>query len=84
MSTLDHLTKGRIAWNIVTSYLESGTRNIDIGDRFIHSERYNVAEEYIEVCYKLWEGSWEDDAVIKDKEKEFLQIRQRFINSPSR
>ncbi|MED1440966.1 MULTISPECIES: LLM class flavin-dependent oxidoreductase [Aeribacillus] len=69
MSTLDHLTKGRIAWNIVTSYLESGTRNIDIGDRFIHSERYNVAEEYIEVCYKLWEGSWEDDAVIKDKEK---------------
>lgn len=68
MSTLDHLTKGRIAWNIVTSYLESGTKNIEIGDRFQHSERYNIAEEYMEVCYKLWEGSWEDDAVVKDKE----------------
>lgn len=69
MSTLDHLTNGRIAWNIVTSYLESGTKNIEIGDKFQHSERYNIAEEYLEVCYKLWEGSWEDDAVIKDKEK---------------
>jgi len=69
MSTLDHLTNGRIAWNIVTSYLESGTKNIEIGDKFQHSERYNIAEEYLEVCYKLWEGSWEDGAVVKDKEK---------------
>ncbi|MCM3655105.1 LLM class flavin-dependent oxidoreductase [Metabacillus litoralis] len=69
MSTLDHLTKGRIAWNIVTSYLESGTKNIEIGDKFQHDERYNIADEYLEVCYKLWEGSWEDGAVVKDKEK---------------
>ncbi|MFJ8260214.1 LLM class flavin-dependent oxidoreductase [Peribacillus asahii] len=69
MSTLDHLTNGRIAWNIVTSYLESGTKNIEIGGKFQHSERYNIAEEYLEVCYKLWEGSWEDGAVVKDKEK---------------
>ncbi|MFD4930056.1 LLM class flavin-dependent oxidoreductase [Peribacillus butanolivorans] len=69
MSTLDHLTNGRIAWNIVTSYLESGTKNIDIGNKFQHAERYNIADEYLEVCYKLWEGSWEDDAVVKDKEK---------------
>lgn len=69
MSTLDHLTKGRIAWNIVTSYLESGTKNIEIGDKFQHSERYKIADEYMEVCYKLWEGSWEDDAVVRDKEK---------------
>ncbi|RST72257.1 LLM class flavin-dependent oxidoreductase [Siminovitchia acidinfaciens] len=68
MSTLDHLTKGRIAWNIVTSYLESGTKNIDIGDKFQHSERYAIADEYLEVCYKLWEGSWEEDAVKRDKE----------------
>lgn len=69
MSTLDHLTKGRIAWNIVTSYLESGVKNIGIGDRFRHDKRYDIAEEYMEVVYKLWEGSWEDDAVVKDKEK---------------
>lgn len=68
MSTLDHLTNGRVAWNIVTSYLESGTKNIDIGDKFQHSERYAIADEYLEVCYKLWEGSWEDDAVKRDKE----------------
>lgn len=66
ISTLDHLSKGRIAWNIVTSYLESGTRNIEIGDKFQHEARYQIAEEYVEVCYKLWEGSWEDDAVERN------------------
>ncbi|WP_225220836.1 LLM class flavin-dependent oxidoreductase [Bacillus norwichensis] len=69
MSTLDHLTKGRIAWNIVTSYLESGTKNIEIGDKFQHSERYAIADEYMEVCYKLWEGSWEEDAVNRDRNR---------------
>lgn len=68
MSTLDHLTKGRIAWNIVTSYLESGTKNIDIGEKFQHSERYAIADEYLEVCYKLWESSWEEGAVKRDRE----------------
>ncbi|MCM3539186.1 LLM class flavin-dependent oxidoreductase [Priestia endophytica] len=69
MTTLDHLTNGRIAWNIVTSYLESGMKNIDAGHKIQHEERYNIADEYVEVCYKLWEGSWEENAVIKDKEK---------------
>ncbi|MDQ0226191.1 LLM class flavin-dependent oxidoreductase [Metabacillus niabensis] len=77
MSTLDHVTKGRIAWNIVTSYLESGTKNIEIGDKFQHSERYNIAEEYLEVCYKLWEGSWEDDAVVKDKENKIFAVPEK-------
>ncbi|WP_146553619.1 LLM class flavin-dependent oxidoreductase [Rummeliibacillus sp. SL167] len=69
ISTLDHLTKGRIAWNIVTSYLESGTKNIEIGDKFEHTKRYDIADEYLEVCYKLWENSWEDGAVVKDANK---------------
>ena len=68
MSTADHLSKGRVAWNVVTSYLESGTKNIEIGEKFHHNERYNIAEEYMEVVYKLWESSWEEDAVVKDKE----------------
>jgi FMN-dependent oxidoreductase (nitrilotriacetate monooxygenase family) len=34
-----------------------------------HDERYEVAEEYIDICYKLWEGSWQDDAVIRDRVK---------------
>jgi FMN-dependent oxidoreductase (nitrilotriacetate monooxygenase family) len=67
LSTLDHLTKGRVAWNIVTSYLESTGRNLGLDGLPDHDERYAIAEEYLEVVYKLLEGSWEDDAVIKDR-----------------
>ena len=67
ISTLDHLTKGRIAWNIVASYLESSGRNFGQGGLLDHDERYDFADEYAEVCYKLWESSWEDDAVLKDR-----------------
>ena len=69
VSTLDHLTKGRVAWNIVTSYLESGARSIGLPGLLPHDERYDEAENYLEICYKLWEGSWEDDAVVKDRER---------------
>ena len=69
ISTLDHLTKGRVGWNIVTSYLNSGALNIGQSAQTQHDDRYGLAEEYLEVCYKLWEGSWEDDAVIRDREK---------------
>jgi FMN-dependent oxidoreductase (nitrilotriacetate monooxygenase family) len=69
VSTLDHLTKGRVAWNIVTSYLESGARSMGRPHLLPHDERYDAAEDYIEICYKLWEGSWEDDAVVKDLER---------------
>jgi FMN-dependent oxidoreductase (nitrilotriacetate monooxygenase family) len=67
LSTLDHLTKGRAGWNIVTSYLDSGAKNIGLGGQSAHDDRYDVADEYMEVCYKLWEGSWEDDAVLRDR-----------------
>lgn len=67
MSTLDHLTGGRVGWNIVTSYLKSAALNIGQTGQIKHDERYDMAEEYVEVCYKLWEGSWEEDAVVLDK-----------------
>lgn len=69
MSTLDHLTKGRIGWNVVTSYLNSAAKNIGLDTQTPHDERYERADEYMEVVYKLWEASWEDDAVVIDKEK---------------
>src|ERR1700760_489573 len=69
LSTLDHLTKGRAGWNIVTSYLDSGAKNIGLGGQSAHDDRYDVADEYMEVCYKLWEGSWEDDAVLRDRQR---------------
>ena len=69
MSTLDHLTRGRIGWNIVTGYLDSAARGMGLTKQIKHDERYDAAEEYMEVVYKLWEGSWEDDAVLRDRER---------------
>ncbi|MBT1623888.1 LLM class flavin-dependent oxidoreductase [Curtobacterium flaccumfaciens pv. oortii] len=67
ISTLDHLTKGRVGWNVVTGYLPSAARNMGQTDQLSHDDRYDVADEYLEVLYKLWEGSWEDDAVVADR-----------------
>jgi FMN-dependent oxidoreductase (nitrilotriacetate monooxygenase family) len=69
VSTLDHLTDGRVAWNIVTSYLENAARNLGYGSLPPHEERYARADEYVEVLYKLLEGSWEDGAVLRDTER---------------
>lgn len=66
-STLDHLTRGRVGWNIVTGYLDSAARAMGLGAQLAHDERYDRADEYLEVLYKLWEGSWQDDAVRRDK-----------------
>ena len=67
LSTLDHLTRGRIAWNVVTSYLPNAGSNLGFDGLPDHEERYARAEEYLEVVYKLCEGSWSDDAVIIDR-----------------
>ena len=67
LSTADHLTKGRVGWNIVTSYLESGAKNVGETGLRRHDNRYEVAAEYLEVIYKLLEGSWEDGAVLRDR-----------------
>jgi FMN-dependent oxidoreductase (nitrilotriacetate monooxygenase family) len=64
-SSLDHFTRGRVGWNIVTSYLESARRN-GLGEMLSHDERYERADEYMEVVYKLWEESWDEDAVVRD------------------
>jgi FMN-dependent oxidoreductase (nitrilotriacetate monooxygenase family) len=67
MSTLDHLTRGRIGWNVVTGYLDSAARAMGLDRQVQHDDRYDAAEEYMDVVYKLWEGSWEDDAVRLDR-----------------
>ncbi|KPM42231.1 Dimethyl-sulfide monooxygenase [Neonectria ditissima] len=65
-STLDHLTSGRVAINVVTSYLDSAAKNLGLEKEIPHDERYAIAEENLTVFYKLLEGSWRDDAVIRD------------------
>ena len=67
-STLDHVTDGRIAFNVVTSYLESAAANLGLDERMEHDERYDRAQEFMEVCYQLWEDSWDDDAVVRDRD----------------
>ena len=68
MSTLDHVTKGRIGWNVVTGYLDSAARGMGLTQQPEHDSRYDVAEEYMQVAYQLWEGSWEDAAVLRDRD----------------
>ena len=65
-STIDHLTKGRFGWNVVTSYLPNAARNFGLDDELDHAQRYDRAHEYLDVLYKLWEGSWDDGAVVRD------------------
>ncbi len=69
ITTLDHLTKGRVGWNIVTSYLESTGRAYGLGGLPDHDVRYEMADEFCHLCYQLWEDSWADDAVIVDRER---------------
>lgn len=67
LATLDHLTKGRVGWNIVTSYLDSAARNLLDGDNLPPREkRYERADEYLKVVEELLLSSWRDDAVAKD------------------
>lgn len=66
LSSLDHFTDGRVAWNIVTSYLSNGFRNYGYDSIVGHDERYAWAQEYADVAYKLWEHSWQDGAVVHD------------------
>ncbi|MFZ4843080.1 LLM class flavin-dependent oxidoreductase [Mycetocola saprophilus] len=65
-SSLDHLTGGRVGWNIVTSYLPSAARNFGLTEQWSHDDRYDRAEEFLEISYKLWEKSWDEDAVVAD------------------
>lgn len=67
MTTLDHLTDGRIGWNVVTGYLESGAKGAGRAGQASHDVRYDIAEEFMQIQYGFWEGSWEDGAVRRDR-----------------
>lgn len=62
-STLDHLTQGRVGWNIVTGYLKSTA--LGMGQQKVreHDQRYEAGDDFLDAVYKLWEGSWEDGAL---------------------
>ena len=66
MATLDHLSEGRVAWNVVASYGRNAAAQFNMTEELSKKERYARAEEYMQVCYKLWD-SWEPDAVVMDR-----------------
>ncbi|KOY82498.1 LLM class flavin-dependent oxidoreductase [Lysinibacillus macroides] len=66
-ATLDHISKGRAAWNIVTSQHDIEAQNFGRQQHPEHSLRYQMAEEYVDVTRELWD-SWRDDALVNDKE----------------
>jgi len=67
-TTLDHLTEGRIGWNIVTSDNQQAmVRLLDLDGITPHDERYARAEEFVELQLELWEGGWDDGAILADK-----------------
>ena len=67
-ATLDHLTRGRAAWNVVTSLNENQAANHGHPGLDPAELRYEKAHEFIEVCQQLW-NSWDEDAVVMDREK---------------
>jgi FMN-dependent oxidoreductase (nitrilotriacetate monooxygenase family) len=66
-ATLDHLTGGRAAWNVVTSINDSEAQNYGVEHILAHDERYDRADEFLEATTGLWD-TWEDDALVLDRE----------------
>jgi FMN-dependent oxidoreductase (nitrilotriacetate monooxygenase family) len=67
MATLDHLSGGRAAWNIVTSFQEAEARNFGREEQLSRDRRYDRADEFMEVACALWD-SWRDDALMRDRD----------------
>jgi FMN-dependent oxidoreductase (nitrilotriacetate monooxygenase family) len=65
-ASIDHISKGRAAWNIVTSWLATAARNFGGSGQVSHEDRYARGEEFMAVVKALWD-SWADDAVIDDR-----------------
>jgi FMN-dependent oxidoreductase (nitrilotriacetate monooxygenase family) len=66
-ASVDHVSGGRAGWNVVTTAGPEAARNFGLDDQPAHHERYERADEFLEVAYGLWD-SWEDDVAIADKE----------------
>jgi FMN-dependent oxidoreductase (nitrilotriacetate monooxygenase family) len=72
-ASLDHFTAGRAGWNIVTGSSQTTTDALfGLADTGTHDSRYDVADEFVDVCLELWEGGWDDDAVVRDRDRGVL------------
>jgi len=66
-ATLDHLSRGRAAWNVVTSTEDSEAQNFGLEKQRERGTRYDIADEFLQAVFGLWD-TWEDDAVVMDKQ----------------
>ena len=66
-ASLDHLSKGRAGWNVVTSWLSGSAENYGKPEHPPHAVRYGIAAEHLQTVQGLWD-SWEDDAFVADRE----------------
>ena len=66
LGSLDVMSKGRVAWNVVTSATDLEARNAGLAELPPRDERYDRADEVLEACFALWDG-WEPDAFVLDK-----------------
>ncbi|WP_431987615.1 LLM class flavin-dependent oxidoreductase [Streptomyces parvulus] len=65
-ASLDHLSRGRAGWNIVTTGAPQAAANFGLDEHPVHAERYDRAREFVEVVTRLWD-SWEDEALVADQ-----------------
>ncbi|MFB2552580.1 LLM class flavin-dependent oxidoreductase [Ensifer soli] len=65
-ATLDHLSRGRVAWNVVTSLNQAEAQNFGFDEHLDHNIRYERAEEFLEASFKLWD-SWGEGSLVQDK-----------------
>ncbi|WP_313607434.1 LLM class flavin-dependent oxidoreductase, partial [Rhizobium sp.] len=66
-ASVDHISGGRVGWNIVTTSADAAAGNFNLQQHPPHADRYRQATEFVDVVTKLWD-SWEDDAIVADKE----------------
>ena len=67
-ATVDHIARGRFGWNIVTSGEDRSAQNFGMDKLYEHDERYEMADEYLDLVCRLWD-SWEPDAIARDRER---------------
>ncbi len=76
IASLDHLSRGRAAWNIVTTFIPDVAANFSKAPLPPHAERYARAEEFVDIVTALWD-SWDEDALVGDKASGLFADRNR-------
>jgi len=71
LGTLDHLSGGRAAWNVVTSHEDAEAQNFGLDQQRERLDRYDLAEEFLETVFGLWD-TWEDGAVVHDVQRDVV------------